>query len=280
MVARDYYKILKVNRDATDEELKNAYKRLTMQCHPDNNHHQCPLRKQEFEAKFNKITEAYAVLSDPKKRQIYDLYGHYPINLKKSGDGDVGNNLNEDEDSGVVVIRLECTLVELYKGCRKKLKILRTVLDEFGNLKTVEEILKIDVKPGWKKGTKITFPGKGNVEPGATAADLIFVVDERPHGIFKRYGNDLVVTQKILLLDALVGTTLNLTALDGRDITFEVTDIVKPGYEMVVPNEGMPLSKDPSKKGNLIFKFDVMFPSRLTTQQEHDLKRILSDADR
>lgn len=132
MVARDYYKILKVNRDATDEELKNAYKRLTMQCHPDNNHHQCPLRKQEFEAKFNKITEAYAVLSDPKKRQIYDLYGHYPINLKKSGDGDVGNNLNEDEDSGVVVIRLECTLVELYKGCRKKLKILRTVLDEFG----------------------------------------------------------------------------------------------------------------------------------------------------
>lgn len=147
-------------------------------------------------------------------------------------------------------------------------------------MKTVEEILKIDVKPGWKKGTKITFPGKGNVEPGAAAADLIFVVDERPHGIFKRYGNDLVVTQKILLLDALVGTTLNLTALDGRDITFEVTDIVKPGYEMVVPNEGMPLSKDPSKKGNLIFKFDVMFPSRLTTQQEHDLKRILSDADR
>jgi DnaJ family protein B protein 4 len=56
---------------------------------------------------------------------------------------------------------------------------------------TVEEILKIDIKPVWKKGTKITFPEKGNQEPGITAADLIFVVDEKPHPIFKRDGNDL-----------------------------------------------------------------------------------------
>ncbi|BBG94169.1 DNAJ heat shock family protein [Prunus dulcis] len=59
--------------------------------------------------------------------------------------------------------------------------------------KTVEEILKIDIKPGWKKGTKITFPDKGNQEPGVSPADLIFVVDEKPHGVFKRDGNDLVI---------------------------------------------------------------------------------------
>ena len=141
--------------------------------------------------------------------------------------------------------------------------------------------MKINIEPGWKRGTKITFPEKGNQEPGTTSpADLIFVVDEKPHPFFKREGNDLVVTQKILLLEALVGKTLNLGTLDGRNLTIEVTDIVKPGYEKVIPNEGMPISKEPGKKGNLRIKFDVMFPSRLTTQQKNELKRILGEVDK
>lgn len=145
--------------------------------------------------------------------------------------------------------------------------------------KTVEEVLKIYIKPGWKKGTKITFPGKGNQEAEATAPDdLIFVVDEKPHALFKRDGNDLVVTQKILLVEALVGKTLNLTTLDGRELTIQVTEVVKPKYVLVVPNEGMPISKEPGKKGNLRIKFDVLFPSRLTSQQKYELKRILSNS--
>ncbi|KAL0357519.1 UNVERIFIED_CONTAM: DnaJsubfamily B member 4 [Sesamum calycinum] len=66
----DYYNILKVNRSATDEDLKKAYRRLAMIWHPDKNSN-----KQEAEAKFKQISEAYDVLSDPQKRQIYDLYG-------------------------------------------------------------------------------------------------------------------------------------------------------------------------------------------------------------
>lgn len=139
--------------------------------------------------------------------------------------------------------------------------------------------MKIDIKPGWKKGTKITFPGKGNQQPGSPPSDLIFVVNERPHSSFKRDGNDLVMIQKILLLESLVGKTLNLRTLDGRDLTIEVTDIVKPGDELVVPDEGMPVAKELNKKGNLRIKFDVMFPSRLTTHQKHDLRMILFDAD-
>ncbi|KAG5050612.1 hypothetical protein AAZX31_02G021900 [Glycine max] len=275
MGAGDYYKILKVKHDATDEEVKKAYKKLAMKWHPDKNLED-PLRKEEFEAKFKQVSEAYDVLSDPKKRQIYDLYGHYPLNsqrfTKEYGYGNM-------KDAGVVESSLLCTLEELYNGCKKKLKVSRIVPDEFGELRSVEEILKIDIKPGWKKGTKITFPGKGNQEPGFAPSDLIFELDEKPHAIFKRDGNDLVVMHKILLVDALTGKTLNLTTLDGRDLTIKVADIVKPGYELVVPNEGMPISKEPGKKGNLRIMFDVMFPSRLTTQQKYDLKRILSDVD-
>ncbi|KAL3582812.1 hypothetical protein D5086_017144 [Populus alba] len=67
----DYYNVLKLNRSATEDDMKKAYKRLAMKWHPDKN----PVNKKEAEAKFKLISEAYDVLSDPNKRQIYDLYG-------------------------------------------------------------------------------------------------------------------------------------------------------------------------------------------------------------
>ncbi|XP_061337017.1 uncharacterized protein LOC133284067 [Gastrolobium bilobum] len=280
MGSKDYYEILKVNFDATDEELKKAYKSLVIKWHPDKNP-QHPIRKEEFETKFKQIKEAYEVLSDPKKRKVYDFYRHYRLNshssIKENGDGDAGN-LKEDE-AGVVESRLQCTLEDLYKGCRVKLKILRMVPDVFGRLKSVEEILLINIEPGWRNGTEIIFSGRGNQKPGAAPGDLIFVLEEKPHAFFKREGNDLVVIHKISLLDALIGKTLHIPTLDGRDLTIQVTDIVKPGYQLVIPNEGMPIPKEPSRKGNLRIKFDVIFPTRLTTQQKYDLRSILSDAD-
>ncbi|XVF02301.1 hypothetical protein REPUB_Repub04eG0163900 [Reevesia pubescens] len=311
----DYYNILRVSRNATEEDLKKSYKRLAMRWHPDKN----PVNKKEAEAKFKQISEAYDVLSDSQKRQIYDLYGEEglksaelssPSGFSGGGAGGVGsgsyrfNPRNADDifaeffggsekkrdygEAGVgqgkkkaapVESKLACSLEELFKGVRRKMRISRTVPDEFGKPKTAEEILKIDIKPGWKKGTKITFPEKGNHEPGVTPADLIFVVDEKPHPIFKRDGNDLVVNQKISLLEALTGITLSLTTLDGRNLTVPVIDIVKPGHEVMIPNEGMPISKEPSKKGNLKIKFDIIFPSRLNAEQKSDLKRALGGAE-
>jgi len=139
----------------------------------------------------------------------------------------------------------------------------------------MEEILTIEIKPGWKKGTKITFPEKGNQEPGVIPADLIFILDEKPHAVYARDGNDLVINLEISLLEALTGKTIELTTLDGRNLTIPLTEIVKPGYEVVVSDEGMPISKEPRKKGNLRIKFDVRYPSRLSTEQKSDLRRIL-----
>lgn len=137
------------------------------------------------------------------------------------------------------------------------------------------EILTIDIKPGWKKGTKITFPGKGNEQVNQLPADLVFIIDEKPHDVYKREGNDLIVHQNISLVDALAGTTINLKTLDGRDLSINVNEVVIPGYELVVAKEGMPLAKEPGKKGNLIVKFNVKFPSRLTPDQRADIRRIL-----
>lgn len=346
----DYYNILKVNRNATDEDLKRAYRRLVMIWHPDKN----PRNKQEAEAKFKSISEAYDVLSDPQKRQIYDLYGEealksgqvppppsgagpfsyrahhehpnpsFRFNPRDADDiyaelfGNEGGNVgggswrNSGKDNNGFFFRstamggstsggefsggagssgggglrkapavdkvLNCSLEELYKGAKKKMRISRTIMEGSGKVRTLEEILTIDIKPGWKKGTKITFPEKGNQEPGVIPADLIFVIDEKPHSDYRRDGNDLHAEAEITLLEALTGKTLELTTLDGRNLMIPLTEIVKPGYELVVPNEGMPVSKDPRRKGNLRIKIDVCYPSRLSEGQKSELKRVLGSS--
>lgn len=131
--------------------------------------------------------------------------------------------------------KLLCSLEELYKGSTRKMKNSRTIADASGKTMPVEDILTIEVKPGWKKGTKITFPEKGNEQPNLLAADLVFVIDERAIDVFKRHGNDLIVVHKLPLVEALAGTTKSLTTLDGRTLNIYIPDVISPGYEKLSP---------------------------------------------
>ncbi len=130
------------------------------------------------------------------------------------------------------------------------------------------------MKPGWKKGTKITFLEKGNEQPNLLAADLVFVIDERADDVFKRDGNDLIVVHKLPLVEALTGTIISLTTLDGRTLNISIPDVISPGYEKLSPKEGMPISKVPGRRG----KFDIKFPIMLTTEQKAGFKRLLGGA--
>ncbi|KAM1138873.1 hypothetical protein ACFX13_037490 [Malus domestica] len=346
----DYYKLLQVDKNANDDDLKKAYRKLAMKWHPDKN----PTNKKEAESKFKQISEAYEVLSDPQKRAIYDQYGEEGLKGQvppppdaggpgggatffQTGDGpnvfrfnprnandifaeifgfsspmggmgsgmggmggmggggmrggrSFGGMFGEDMFSSFgegrpmshaprkaepIEKRLPCSLEELYKGTTKKMKISREIADASGMTMPVEEILTIEIKPGWKKGTKITFPEKGNEQGNMIPADLVFIIDEKPHPTFTRDGNDLVVTQKITLAEALTGYTVDLTTLDGRSITIPITNVISPNYEEVVPKEGMPVPKDPSKKGNLRIKFNIKFPTRLSPDQKAGIKKYL-----
>lgn len=155
-----------------------------------------------------------------------------------------------------------------------------TLMCVFGYLSskmtTVEEVLTINIKPGWKKGTKVTFPEKGNEQAGVIPADLIFVVDEKPHEVFKRDGNDLLTTQKVTLAEALTGCVISIPLLNAKTLTIPCTEIIYPGYEKVIPSEGMPIAKEPGKKGNLRVKFDVKFPTQLSAEQRLSIKKVLT----
>ncbi|KAJ1704531.1 hypothetical protein LUZ63_004310 [Rhynchospora breviuscula] len=191
------------------------------------------------------------------------------------GSGGVPNYPNSK--AALVENKLPCSLEELYTGSTRKMKISRRVIDpSTREARTETEILVITVKPGWKAGTKVTFPGMGNDQVNQVSPDIVFVIDEKPHEVYKRDANDLVAELTVPLADALAGSSINLQSLDGRDIVVPMDDVViKPGDEFVVANEGMPISKDPGKKGNLRIKCEVAFPEKLTDQQRESLRQIL-----
>jgi DnaJ family protein B protein 4 len=137
-------------------------------------------------------------------------------------------------------------------------------------------LLCVQVKPGWKEGTRITFAGKGDeLSPGGAAADLVFIVKQQPDPVFERKGNDLHAKVKVPLVTALAGGQVTVRLPDGRSVNLPISSPVSHGSTRLVAGEGMPISKEPGRKGDLVVTFDVLFPTRLSQQQKEELKRIL-----
>ncbi|KAF3000570.1 hypothetical protein G7054_g2766 [Neopestalotiopsis clavispora] len=169
---------------------------------------------------------------------------------------------------------LPLTLEELFKGVTKKMKIKRKTFDDSGKRTVTDQVLEVPIKPGLKKGSKIKFKGVGDEEAGGQQ-DLHFIVEEKPHPLFVREGDDLVHTVELPLKDALTGWKRTVTTIDGKQITLDKAGPTAPGSHDSYPGQGMPISKKPGERGNFIIKYSVKFPTSLTAQQKQELKKIL-----
>lgn len=94
---------------------------------------------------------------------------------------------------------LYVTLEEIYHGCVKKMKISRRVQQPDGTSKKEDKYVSISIKPGWKSGTKVTFQKEGDQSPGKIPADIVFIIRDKPHAMFKREGSDLRYTARLTL---------------------------------------------------------------------------------
>lgn len=273
----DYYGVLKVPKSASLDECKKAYRRLAMKWHPDKH----LLNTETARAKLEDISKAYQVLGDAERRKRYDDLGeegltgdHFqardalevfaavfgfssPVCDEQNLAGGLQGALQKVFKSALDVttvlpdiqikappieLKLQCTLEELYNGSTRRVKISRNETDASGKTIPVEEILTVNVKPGWKAGTRVTFPGKGSRnKAGMAAPDVALVIEEKPHSMLRREGDDLVAVMRVALVDALTGYAAKVGTLDGRVLMVPCVQVVRPGMEVVVEGEGMPV---------------------------------------
>lgn len=311
MSSIDYYDVLQVPKNSSNEEIKKSYRKLAMKWHPDKN----PNNKEEAAGKFQEIGEAYDVLNDLEKRAIYDQFGYEGLRdgvENEQGENTGGYSYRQNAQdifenffgtknpfatfgfeampfssklnkpgpakSKPVIFNLECTLKELYNGCTKKIDITRKRLTRDLDLYDDSKTLIINVKPGWKKGTKITFVNEGDEGYGIVPADLVFVIQEKDNSDpgFVRDGNNLVYTYKISLADALTDCSLQIPTLDQRILSLACPEVVSPFYEKLIPGEGMPISKSDSK-GDLVIRFHILFPKYLNGVKRTKLRELLAN---
>lgn len=137
--------------------------------------------------------------------------------------------------------------------------------------KTVRDrkILEVHIDKGMQDGQRIQFSGEGDQEPGLEPGDIIIVLDEKEHDVYKRSGNDLILRMNIDLVEALCGFQKVIKTLDDRDLVITVIpgEIIKPGDVKCVIGEGMPHYKNPFEKGRLIVQFMVNFPNSLPAEK-------------
>jgi curved DNA-binding protein len=243
MAVRDYYDILGVSKNASDEELKRAYRKLAMKYHPDRNPN-----KKEAEDRFKELNEAYAVLSDKEKRRQYDMYGAEGFRQRFSQE-DIFRGFNfEDIFSNLFGRRARretgfggggtFDFADLFGGTggyqdmgRMPQKGHDMVYEwpisledaAFGGERTVSiprdkrvEQISVKIPPGIPSGKKLRVAGKGMPgKNGGNPGDLYLQIAVRSHPIFTREGDDILVDKEIAFSEAVLGTTVEVPTLEG-----------------------------------------------------------------
>ena len=141
----------------------------------------------------------------------------------------------------LVVIVCKCFVTELYNGCSKKFNITRKRYNTSGELVDDAKCLVINVRPGWKKGTKVSFVNEGDEAPNTIPADLEFVIQEKENSDpgYVREGNNLIYTYRLSLSDALTDhNALQIPTLDQRIISLACPEVVSPFYEKIILGMG------------------------------------------
>ena len=294
---KDYYKILGVERNASEEDIRKAYRKLAMQYHPDRN----PNDKQA-EERFKEINEAYQVLNDPTKRAHYDRlgsdysnwqrrgapgdfnwdqYGGFPGGVRvEYGDLDdlfgggaggfsdffrtifgqgagTGTRTRTRQQPQGYQQELEITLDEAYQGTTR-------VFESDGKQKQVR------IPAGVRTGSKVRVAGAG-----PNGLDLYLIVDVKEDPRFERRGNDLHTTATVNVFTAILGGEADVETLNGK-VKLNIPAGTQPEQVFRLAGRGMPSLKNKDEKGDLYVRLKVQIPKYLSPKQ----RELLEEASR
>jgi curved DNA-binding protein len=278
----DYYKILGVDKNASEEDIKKAYRKLARKLHPDLN----PNDK-EAHQKFQQINEANEVLSDPGKRKKYDQYGkdwqhaeQFEQQRQSQGrsqntggqpySGDMGEDFSSFFESmfggsgrsSQAKFRGQDYNAELRLGLTDAMQTHQQTLTVNG------KNIRITIPAGIENGQQIKLKGYG--APGVNggpAGDLYITFFITPHPKFKRSGNDLYTDTTIDLYTAVLGGETTIDTLNGK-VKLKVNPETQNGTKIRLKGKGFPVYKKEGEFGDLYITYEIQLPTNLSEEQK------------
>ncbi len=282
----DYYNILGLQRGASADEIKKAFRKAAMKHHPD---------RGGDEVQFKKINEAYEILSDPQKKQMVDM-GVDPLKQNQGGGGPgfqefhfhtgnspfgFGHPFNDifthfgfgaqhqqqaRRKNSNVAITVELSLLDVIKG--KDLEAELTIGQG------QKKLIKINIPAGVEEGQQIKYTGMGDTSiAGLPAGDLIVNIRIRPDDFFMREGDNLVCEYKIPVWDAILGTGIQITTAERKELTIGIPAGTQPDTVLNCSGEGLPNVRT-GRRGNLYIKVKVAVPRNITPEQKELIEQI------
>jgi curved DNA-binding protein len=306
----DYYKLLGVEKNASPEEIKKAYRKLALKYHPDRNKD-----NKAAEEQFKKISEAYAVLSDKEKRQQYDTVGSAGFQQRYSQEDifrnvDLGDILREfgiNFGGGRTTYRSSGTgggFEDMFrqtgagsrtnqgfqdfrqqpqvKGNDLSLELPITLAEVLkGAEKTISlgrgsaaEKVSVKIPPGIESGKKLRISGKGSPSPmGGPPGDLFLLIRVEPHPTFTREGSHLTMDLQIPYSAAVLGAEVAVPTLEGKQLKVKVPAGCQPQAKLRLRKHGLPDSQG-GARGDLLVKILVAVPKDLSDEQRELVEKL------
>jgi curved DNA-binding protein len=304
MEYKDYYKILGVEKDANEKEIKKAFRRLARQHHPDVNPGDA-----QAEERFKEINEAYEVLSDPEKRRKYEQLGadwqRWQQAGGRPGEYDWGRWTTGQPGDGVHVrYGTPEDLEDLFGGASPFSDFFSQVFGGMGGrpstggfqyqarpqrgqdyeqpvqislqeayhgttriLQRDGQRLEVRIPPGSRTGTRVRMSGEGGRgAAGGQAGDLYLRVDVLPDARFERKGDDLYTTVTTSLYTLVLGGEVPVPTMNG-EVVLTIPAGTQNGRTFRLRGKGMPRLRHPEQHGDLFAKIEVRLPTELTPRQ-------------
>ena len=283
----DYYKLLEIDKQANEADIKKAYRKLARKYHPDLNPNDDGAKK-----KFQQINEANEVLSNPENRKKYDKYGkdwqHGEAyeNARKSQNGNQGYNTggfsqNQGYDGGDFSDFFESMFggnanrggrQTKFKGQDLNATLQLDLKDVFESHKRTITIngksIRLTIPAGIENGQTIKITGHGGAgENGGPNGDLFITFELSNHSIFVRERDNLFLNIDLDFYLAILGGDLTVETFDGKKVKLKIAAETQNGTKVKLKGKGFPVYKKEGVYGDLLISFNIKIPSKLTTEE-------------
>jgi curved DNA-binding protein len=305
MQYKDYYKIMGLNREATQDEIKRAYRKLARKYHPDVS------KEKDAEAKFKELGEAYEVLKDPEKRAAYDQLGsnwkagqdfrpppNWDEGFEFKGGGFTGADTGafsdffeqlfgragfhaagetrhshaQGQDSHA---KIHIDLEDSFHGATRSISLSTPEMDAQGHVQLKHRSLNIKIPKGIKLGQHIRLAGQGNPgSGGGQAGDLFLEIAFNPHPLYRISETDVYLDLQVAPWEAALGAKIKVNTPEGP-VDLKIPPNSKQGSKLRLPGRGLP-SKSP---GDFFVVLQIALPPATSEKAKSAYQKMQQELD-